>query len=297
MEAIIVIVGFLGAGKTTLLKKLVNHYHYGFWSPYVILNDYQDALVDAQYFHDILNPKQIGAISGSCICCSGITELRNSVNQIPKREKGITFIEANGTTDAFQLMGFLGVGIKEHFMPPVQIAVVDTRHWQKRGDENELEANQVQVSSVVVLNYAKEVSPERREEVAAEVSKMNSGAIVVDWDDLDMGILPVTAPSKNSASKMDHQKAHWSSCSVDLPDPIASEKLDILLKEIPGSILRLKGCTRLNDDPEYTFFERTPTGEIFYRPFHGKLVSGPKLLLIGPGSHPDLVEGVLNQTV
>ena len=87
MEAIIVIVGFLGAGKTTLLKRLVNHYLYGHWSPYVILNDYQNAQMDAQFFSELISSKSIDAISGSCICCDGINELRQRVNEIPKREK------------------------------------------------------------------------------------------------------------------------------------------------------------------------------------------------------------------
>ena len=125
MEAIIVIVGFLGSGKTTLLKKLVNQFVHSYWNPFVILNDYQNAQVDAQYFLAQLDSRYVGAISGSCICCSGVNELRQEINRIPKREKGITFVEANGTTDACTLMGFLGVGIKEQFLPPIQVSVVD----------------------------------------------------------------------------------------------------------------------------------------------------------------------------
>ena len=78
-------------------------------------------------------------------------ELRQQVNAIPKRQKGITFIEANGTSDAATLMEFLGVGIDERFQPPVQVSIVDAKNWQKRDSYNELEANQIQVSSLIVL--------------------------------------------------------------------------------------------------------------------------------------------------
>jgi G3E family GTPase len=119
MEPIIVIVGFLGAGKTTLLKKLVKEYLSYQWNPFIILNDYQNANLDSQQFLDFLEPHKITALNGSCICCSGVNELRQQINKIPKREKGISFIEANGTTDACSLMEFMGVGLNKEFNPPI----------------------------------------------------------------------------------------------------------------------------------------------------------------------------------
>ena len=97
MEAIITIVGFLGAGKTTLLKDLTTKYINQGWDPFIVLNDYENANLDAIQFTDKIDPKCIKALTGSCICCSGINELRDYVNRIPKRTKGITLIEANGT--------------------------------------------------------------------------------------------------------------------------------------------------------------------------------------------------------
>ena len=50
MEAIIVLVGFLGAGKTTLLRKLLEQLLEDKWDTKVILNDYENATLDAQDF-------------------------------------------------------------------------------------------------------------------------------------------------------------------------------------------------------------------------------------------------------
>ena len=127
METVIVIVGFLGAGKTTILKHLIKKLLKESWNPFVILNDYENAAIDSQQFLSFLDPNQIQALSGSCICCSGINELRLQVNAIPRRKKGITLIEANGTTDAMTFMEFLGVGLNKNFLPPIQISVVDCR--------------------------------------------------------------------------------------------------------------------------------------------------------------------------
>ena len=54
MEPIIVIVGFLGAGKTTLLKKLAEDTVKKNWQPYILLNDYENASLDAQQFMDLV---------------------------------------------------------------------------------------------------------------------------------------------------------------------------------------------------------------------------------------------------
>lgn len=289
MEALIAIVGFLGAGKTTLLKKLAGEFLDKDWKPYIILNDYENANIDAQNFLDLLEPNQINPLNGNCICCTGIHELRAEVNNIPARESGITLIEANGTTDSVSLMGFLGVGMNERYLPPVQIAVVDVRYWQKRGYDNELEANQVQVSSIIVLNYADQVDIERTIEVEQDLRSLNSQATIVHWDKLDITSLPELKPTTNEAQKMDHHKAHWSSCSVDLPDPISSEKLKNILDKIPAETIRVKGCTRLDDEENYSHFERTPNQQVYVRPYNGKPVTGPKLLTIGPGSDPNKI--------
>lgn len=296
MEAIVVFVGFLGAGKTTLLKKVVKEYLEASWSPFIILNDYENAQLDAQDFLQFLSQEQISALSGSCICCSGVNELRLQVNQIPKREKGITLIEANGTTDAASLMGFLGVGMAEHFLPPIQVAVVDARHWQRRGWNNELEANQIQVSSMIVINYENEVSSERLAEVEQDLQRINPHATLTHWEKLDISSFPALHPIQNELKAMDHRKAHWASCSVDLPDPIATERLKEIVGRIPETILRVKACTKLDENEHYSYLERVPSGEAFIRPYHGIPVTGPKLLTIGPGSNPDELRKAIAET-
>ncbi|MCP4915067.1 MAG: cobalamin biosynthesis protein CobW [Oligoflexia bacterium] len=293
MESIIVIVGFLGAGKTTLLKKLVKDSLAVKKNPFVILNDYQNANMDAQHFLDTLEGDHVKAMSGSCICCSGVTELRSLVNTIPERENAITLVEANGTTDSASLMGFLGVGLKERFSPPVQVSVVDVKHWQKRGIHNELESNQIQVSSLIILNHLESVDSERIDFVMNEIRKLNPYAIIKKWNEVEVEELQTLIPSTNKAQKMDHAKAHWSSCSVDLPDPISSKKMKYVLENLPESILRVKGCTRLDEDEHYSFIEMVPSGDVFVKPYHGDLITGPKLLVIGPGSDPELLENLL----
>lgn len=297
MEAIITVVGFLGAGKTTLLKHLVTRYIDEGWDPYVVLNDYENAHLDARQFMEQLEPKNMMPLNGSCICCSGINELRYYVNTVPEREKGITLIEANGTSDACSLMGFLGVGLNERFLPPIQVSVVDVKNWQQRGEHNELEANQVQVSSLLVLTHTDEVSADRYAFVLEDLHRFNPLAKVVSMEELDVALLPQLAPSENEAQKLEHHKAHWASCSVDLPQLPNSQCIHDICQALPQSLLRVKGCVQVGDESQFTYFERTPDGTVGIRPFYGIPDTGSKLLTVGPGSNPDLLEKIIEDSL
>ncbi|WP_108805666.1 GTP-binding protein [Aquimarina sp. Aq107] len=293
MEAIITIVGFLGAGKTTLLKHLMTSYINNNWNPFIVLNDYENANLDALQLIDKIDPKWIRALTGSCICCSGINELRDYVNRIPERTNGVTLIEANGTSDACALMEFLGVGLNDRFLPPIQISVVDVKNWQKRGEYDELESNQVQVSSLIILTHLEETTKNRQTLVIGELTALNPFAKILTMDEIDATLLPKLLPSKNIAQKLDHQKAHWSSCSIDLPDLPNLDCIYNICNALPKSMLRVKGCTKIGSEKKYTYFERNPDGQVFIRPFNGIPITGPKLLTVGPGSESSLLEKVI----
>jgi len=269
MEAIITVVGFLGAGKITLLRHLINSSIENGWQPFIILNDYENANLDALQFTDKIEPRFIKALTGSCICCSGINELRNYVNGIPERANGITLIEANGTSDACSLMEFLGVGLDDRFLPPIQIAVVDVKNWQRRGEHNELESNQVQVSSLIILTHIDTATSERKNFVISTLKELNPYAEITSINTIGIPVLAELIPSKNNAQKLNHKKAHWSSCSCNLPSLPNLGCVYYICQTLPKSMLRIKGCANIGMDINYTYFERTPDGEISVRPFNG----------------------------
>ena len=297
MEAIITVVGFLGSGKTTLLRHLINSYVNKGYNPFVVLNDYENANLEAQQFLDQLDSKQVRALSGSCICCSGINELREFVNRIPQRDNGITLIEANGTSDACSLMSFLGVGLNERFLPPIQISVVDVKNWQTRDDNNDLEVNQIQVSSLIVLTHIENISEERKNFVIKELNKFNPTAEILNMNEIDVTLLPKLLPSTNKFQKFDHLKAHWSSCSIDLPNLPNTSYIYDICNALPMTIMRIKGCTQIGDKKEFIYFERTPNGKVSIRPFNGVPITGSKLLTIGPGSEPSLLKKVIKNSL
>ena len=298
MEPIIVIVGFLGAGKTTVLKWLVKQLLSKNWKPTVILNDYENATLDSQQFLSLLEPSEVKALNGSCICCTGVNDLRQKVNTIPKRKKGITLIEANGTTDAMTLMEFLGVGISKHFLSPVQLSVVDCKYWQKRGDYNDLEINHIQVSSLVFLNQKDKITQQELASVQSSIHRFNPAAVFRSWDTLKLDDLIESETTPTKPTNIDHIKTHWSSCSTKLPDPISSKHLHTILDQLPKGILRVKGCTKLDNNDHYTFFEKIPVNhDVMMRRYNGSLISGPILLAVGPNSDPHKLHELVSRTI
>ena len=147
---------------------------------------------------------------------------------------------------------------------------------------------------MIVLSHSESADRIRLSKVKSDITKLNPTAQIIQWNELSIEDLFHLKASHNQPTKLDHMKAHWSSCSVTLPDPIKSQQLEAVFTEIPETVLRIKGCTRLDQDEHYTYFEKTPSQNIpIFRRYEGALVSGPKLLMVGPGSSPDKIEKLL----
>ena len=194
-------------------------------------------------------------------------------------------------------MGFLGVGIEERFLPPIQISVVDVKNWQKREPYNDLEENQVQVSSMIVLSHHIDVDEERKEEVIADLKRINPVAKILTMEEITIDMIPSLLPSENEYKKLDHQKAHWASCSTDIPDLPDLMCIQDICNAIPSNILRVKAVTKVGGEPGLTHFERTPDGEVFVKPYYGTPTTGPKLLTVGPGSDPNLLKDIIETSL
>ena len=95
---------------------------------------------------------------------------------------------------------------------------------------------------------------------------------------------------------MDYYKSQWATYSSDLPDPVEKKWLLKVVKSIPKHILRMKSCTRLDEDETYSYFESNPLRVVFIRPYNRvAFTSGPKLLTIDLCSDPEQVFKIIKQ--
>ncbi|MEM7799590.1 MAG: GTP-binding protein, partial [Chloroflexota bacterium] len=72
-KPLLFITGFLGAGKTTLLRDLLEELRKHGRSADVILNDYENAEIDAATLPE--HTASIAPIAASCACCGSLDDL------------------------------------------------------------------------------------------------------------------------------------------------------------------------------------------------------------------------------
>lgn len=311
MTPLIVITGFLGAGKTTLLRQLVPRLIEGGLVPSVILNDYQNARVDAELFRDM--KAVVTPISGSCVCCGSREELRSALLAVGHEAGVIALVEANGTTDAEELVANLASDPElRNFSAPVQVGLVDAKRWQKRFWHNGLERDQLRPANHLILGHADEVSPARLEEIAAAVASLNHSLHPTTPEILARHLIELThsltsltreearAHSGHTCEKEgDHghhhhepERHHFAAMELALPDNLTEEVLLKFLRGLPREVLRAKGLARLspgtNQPARWAIFQKVEASDSPQVAFLGGEPTDPRPVLILVGPHlPD----------
>ena len=148
-----------------------------------------------------------------------------------------------------------------------------------------------------MLTHEDKVDEQRIADVKQDLKTLNPSATILTSDKLNIEMLPEVSPSHNQADKLAHHKAHWASSSTDLPPLPDYICVKDICDALPKSILRIKGCTKIANEPHYTYFERCPDGEVYVRPYKGEPNTGAKLLTIGPGSEQSLLDTVIDQAL
>ena len=138
-KPLLFITGFLGAGKTTLLRALLNKFNQLDQTADVILNDFENAEIDAATLPK--SKASIFPLAASCACCDSLDDLVKLCLAAQKSEGDALLIELNGTADPLPLLEtFTLLEEKMPFAPRWQVAVVDARHWGQRKQFDALES-------------------------------------------------------------------------------------------------------------------------------------------------------------
>ncbi len=306
MTPLYLVTGFLGAGKTTLLREWVPALIERGVRPHIILNDYQNARVDAASFEEYA--ALVEPIAGTCICCGSREALFDALRAAPLTPESVMLIEANGTADAAQLIEiFTADDATERYTLPIQIVVVDGKRWQKRNWNNRLERSQVQTAGYGLLTRRDEVSSERASEVQAAVEDL---APKLSWTTPDhlskaahklvkeSGSLPPRRFSQRNKDAEEHHhhhhhnhhhaEHHFASMEVPLPDRLPQAKLEAYLRALPPEVLRAKGIAYVEEEEEApVYFQRVDGPDsISLKRIRSKLEFDPVAILIGVDIDP-----------
>ncbi len=281
VRILVLLTGFLGVGKTTFLQNLVVELKRRELVPHVILNDYENADVDATFIRQLT--RDVKAISGSCVCCESRDALIESLEWQPAGPRDVVIVETNGTTDPLPLLDNLACDRRTRPFRVKQVALVDAKRWGKRWRHSSLENQQVLTASHVFISYRDLALPGRFEETLAGIQKLNPRVRLTDAASLvaeietalsqrEIPVLPPlfpTADNKRPAPTMfgvkaispatfSHDMAHaFSSVQLTIPPLVEENALKDWLKSLPPEVLRVKGVTQLPSAPgELLCFQR-----------------------------------------
>lgn len=301
MRPMILLSGFLGAGKTTLLRELLGLLPSHQVSADVILNDYENADLDAETLQEKV--ASIAPLSASCACCSGLDDLVNLAITARETRSDVLLIELNGTADPIPLLEtFTLLEPKLKFRPRWQVAVIDGRNFGQRGDYNELEIQQLQTASHYILSHTDSISKARREEVQSQVQHLNPHASRTTVGRLSTSLATAVADSgplvlphkKQNSSKQPRKRGHHLAHSFTgfrflLPAQVRTEQMTDWLVSLPETVIRTKALVTVVEKPECRkLFERVGLDfipEPTEVPIIGKVP--PSAILIGPKLEPE----------
>ena len=279
MTPLILLVGFLGAGKTTYLRRLLPLLQEKGLQAHVIINDFQNASVDASLLQDISDA--VTPISGTCVCCGSRESLVEAFQNFEHRPGRVVIVETNGTTDSEELVEWLSLAPElEKFTAPVQLSVIDGKRWQKRFWHNRLELEQTRTASYVYVSRAEEVGEQRMAQVSASLrhhkiadETREPAQFTETIAQLSAEYAPVGGRSElakttyhihehhDSCScthehqghehhRHDHSEHHFASFQIDLPEIVERKALEAFLNDLPDEVIRAKGLVRLTDSPD-----------------------------------------------
>lgn len=321
MTPLVAIVGFLGSGKTTFLKNVLPALKARGVHPYVIINDYQNAKIDAEQLAALT--EEVRAISGDCVCCGSRDELLENLAKFEHKPGQVVLLETNGTTDSDQLIELLSLdGSLKSFSLPLQVSLIDAKRWQKRFWHNALEREQARTASHIIISRLDTESEKRVAEVEASLAHHHVRGQRTTVEKLADELAELTkelaaqpsreikAPCGCGHDHHDHDhhhhhhdeeehdhghhhhhdhdhghRHHFASMEVGLPDSVSKAAFQKFLKDLPETVIRAKGIVRFAEEPNETYiFQKVDRSDApQYFPMGAKAGDKvPLALFIGP---------------
>ncbi|MBL9184497.1 MAG: GTP-binding protein [Verrucomicrobiaceae bacterium] len=308
---IVLIAGFLGAGKTTFLHALMGALKERQVGFSVVVNDFENAEIDAARLRDL--DVEVQSINGSCVCCSSLNDFMLTLGTIDVPRGGVLLVEANGASDFITLIAAISMrGECRRFTSPIQVTMIDTVRWQKRRQHNKLEQEQVKTATHWMLTHTDGVKNPRLAGIRAAVKMLTPRGIETSVDAFADFLrlqaatarfvaaeAPKPALFENITTEPAHEHHHhhdderaFTSMRVPVPFVVQRQDLERVLRHLPDEVLRVKGLCRLAELPQipFSFQHVRPEGETWFLPMLGTLGVIPIGVVIGVGLPEKIIQ-------
>ncbi len=304
---LVLLTGFLGAGKTTFLRALLATLQPWQLRADVILNDYENAYLDAETLRG--SAATIEAIAASCACCEGLDFLVDLSLSANSSRNDLLLVEVNGTADPLPLLeSFILLESKLRRHPRWQVCVVDARNFSKRGFYSSLEEIQLETASHFHLSHAGEISILERNLLYERIRAVNPTASETTpqlmADELakaanrDMRLLLTRQPPRRDrlvpppVRSLGRAPAHqFTGCQILLPNRLKRSSVWSWLAALPPSVIRAKALVSDHNEPDIRrLFERVGL-EIMADPLEVPISPSvpASAILIGPSLDPPAI--------
>lgn len=287
MTNIVILTGFLGSGKTTILKKMLAEEENKGHSCAVLMNEIGDISIDTSILADQKTP--IREILSGCICCSSREQFENELMSIVQNEQPDTlFIECSGVSHPYEVVdSCLNPIIADKIHLQGTIAILDAMHFYHIYDEDNAVAHlmmeQVKNADVIVLSKMDLLNPDELLEVDDRLKTLDLKSRIFQphgdiQTPLDQLVGSYHHNNDHEAIHV-HQHLHIDTFTYTFHHAISLDDFEEWLRQLPDSIVRIKGFIDFKDFPQKCTLFQYSFGVPLYQPYDMNLTKN--LVIIG----------------
>lgn len=247
---ILIISGFLGSGKTTLLSKIISQHHDK--KVAILMNELGGFNVDSKIlgedtpYNELLN---------GCICCDLKSDVAIQINDLYHRHHpDIIIIEATGVAHPVEIYDACTDPVVTQIAEVQNITtILDSSRFLERDKLSQttrrLMEEQVKYAHIVILNKIDLITSTDKTDIIDSVKALNPKAMLIEtsYCDIDQSVLDFYGDRITEHKHMHHG---IQSCVYEFNGPIDARQFVEWLRNLPESILRVKGFIKFRENPE-----------------------------------------------
>lgn len=267
--SVTVLTGFLGSGKTTLLQRLILNAKEAGQKVAIIMNEFGSFDVDSKLLGDDVSSQ---SLLNGCICCSLKDDIEVVLHNLYHKENpDLVLIEATGIAHPVEVVDACQnpTLIDKVEMPSI-IGVMDGKRYLERTrytiQTKQLMEEQMLYSHMIVINKSDELSVEEKASLKESLQSIKHQPQLhfTNYSNIDDIEIPV---NEVLAIEGKHSHHHGiQSMNYTFSGPVDMELLFQFLRQLPDSILRIKGFLKFKEEPEQTYLFQYAFGVPQYEP-------------------------------
>lgn len=267
--SVTVLTGFLGSGKTALLQRLILNAKEAGQKVAIIMNEFGSFDVDSKLLGDDVSSQ---SLLNGCICCSLKDDIEVVLHNLYHKENpDLVLIEATGIAHPVEVVDACQnpTLIDKVEMPSI-IGVMDGKRYLERTrytiQTKQLMEEQMLYSHMIVINKSDELSAEEKALLKESLQSIKHQPQLhfTNYSNIDDIEIPV---NEVLAIEGKHSHHHGiQSMNYTFSGPVDMELLFQFLRQLPDSILRIKGFLKFKEEPEQTYLFQYAFGVPQYEP-------------------------------